>query len=434
MKESNGKMIIPRVFHRVWLGNEPMPDEFKRFGETWQSLHADWKMILWTDTTLPPLKNAWAYAQPRSLSAKCNIARYEILLQHGGIYVDTDFECLKNLEPLLQDVECFVAWEREDMANNAIIGVVPGHPFLRDLVDSLEERVRKMPNADPSVTQSGPHYLTDVLHRHPEVTVFPASLFYPYDWHERWRRFEVFPDAYAVHHWSMTWRATKWPQPRQLGDGTSPCLSVVIDSRNDSLRLEWVLEGLCVQTVSDFEVIVVSRAGDIPLDSLIRRFENRLHITHTSRKSPHMQLHPAEARNLGLELARASRTLFLGGDCLPDTDVVEAHATFRSTGFVPFGFRRIYPANKLYPFKPPLDYHGFRMHALKEPYYSATVYGDWRDVQGFSLSAPTDVVRELGGFDEQISDDFAQDLAWRLCKQKYRLIPLWNAYVTHLDS
>lgn len=427
-------ITIPRTFHRIWLGDQAMPDEYERFGDTWRFLHPGWEMRLWTDATLPPLKNAWAYAQPRSLSAKCNIARYEILLQHGGIYVDTDFECLKNVESLLQDIECFVAWEREGLANNAIIGAVPGHPFLRDLVDSLEENVRKMPDADPSVTQSGPYYLTNILGRHPEVTVFPASLFYPYQWHERWRRYEAFPDAYAVHHWSMTWRATKWPQPRQLGDGTLPCLSVVIDSCNDSLRLEWVLEGLCVQTVSDFEVIVVSRAGDMSIERLIHRFEDRLNITHATRKSRRKQLRPAEARNMGLRFARAARTLFLDGDCLPDTDVVEAHAKFGSTGFVPFGFRRIYPADKLYPFMPPLDYLGFQNYVADDPRHSFPMYGDWRDVQGFCLSAPTDVVCQLGGFGEKLSGDSAQDLAWRLSRQKYRLIPMWSSgYVTYLD-
>lgn len=427
-------MIIPRIFHRIWLGDQPMPDEFKRFGETWQSLHPEWEMLLWTDATLPPLKNAWAYAQPKSLAAKGNIARYEILLQYGGIYVDTDFECLKNLEPLLQDVKCFVAWEREDLANNAIIGAVPGHPFLHNLVDSLEENVRKMPDADPSVTQSGPHYLTGVLHRHPEVTVFPARLFYPYEWHERWRRHEVFPDAYAVHHWSMTWRATKWPQPKQLGNGSVPCLSVVIHSHDDDLRLEWVLEGLCVQSVSDFEVIVVSRSADKSIASLIHRFENRLDITHCCRKSRRKALRPAEAYNLGLRLARAPRTLLLDGNCLPDADVVEAYASFGDKAFVPFGFRHIYPADKLYPFRPPLDYYGFHMHAVEDPRYASAVYGDWRDVMGFCLSAPTEVLRQLGGFDEKFRGECAQDLALRLCKQKYRLIPMWNAYVTHLSS
>jgi hypothetical protein len=27
---------IPRIFHRIWLGGTAMPDEYKRFGDTWR--------------------------------------------------------------------------------------------------------------------------------------------------------------------------------------------------------------------------------------------------------------------------------------------------------------------------------------------------------------------------------------------------------------
>ena len=32
-------MIIPKVFHRVWLGGKPMPDHFVKWGEGWLAKH-----------------------------------------------------------------------------------------------------------------------------------------------------------------------------------------------------------------------------------------------------------------------------------------------------------------------------------------------------------------------------------------------------------
>ena len=418
-------MTIPRVFHRIWLGGQPMPTEYESFAETWRSLHLDWQMILWTDEVLPPLKNQRAYERSGSLSGKSNIARYEILLRYGGLYVDTDFECLKNLEPLLDRVECFVAWQRDGLANNAIIGAVPGHPFLQDLVDSLDEHILANSRSSLSIMQSGPYYLTGVLERHPEVTVFPASQFYPYEWHERWRRYERFTDAYAVHHWTLSNRATTWPKQKQLGNGVVPCLSVVIRVCDDGLRLEWVLEGLCVQTVNDFEVIVVDATGknSAAIKSLVEGYRGRLSITHLAQQK---ELRPAAVYNLGLRLARAKRVLFLEGDCLPDLDVVESHAVFGAKGFVPFGFRRYYPAEKLYRFLQPLDYDGLKMHAFKDPRCEepyGPLYGDWRDVAGFSFSAPTEALCKAGGFDVSARAS-NQDLVQRLYRSKYRLLPL----------
>jgi hypothetical protein len=418
-------MVIPRVFHHIWLGGQPMPAEYERFAETWQSLHPRWQMRMWTDETLPTLRNRWAFEGSNSLSGKANIARYEILLRYGGIYIDTDFECLKSLEPLLDGVECFVAWQRDGLANNAIIGAAPCHPFLQDLVDSLGEHIRSNPGSTLSIMQSGPYYLTRVLERHPEVTVFPAGQFYPYEWHERWRRHEHFPDAYAVHHWTLSNRVTTWPRQKQLGNGVLPCLSVVVRACDDGLRLHWVLEGLCVQTVSDFEVIVVDAASknSATIKSLVESYRGRLTVTYLAQQ---MGWRPAAAYNLGLQRARAKRVLFLEGDCLPDIDVVESHAVFGAKGFVPFAFRSYYPPEKLYRFIEPLDYDGLKKHACKDPRCEepyAPLYGDWRDVAGSCFSAPTVALRKAGGFDvsARASD---QDLVQRLYRAKYRLLPL----------
>jgi mannosyltransferase OCH1-like enzyme len=112
-------MAIPRTFHQLWLGPEPMPAEFQEFRTTWQRLHPGWEHKLWTDATLPPLENQRAFDLARSAAAKSNIARYEIVRRFGGVYIDTDFECKRSLEALLQGVDCFAAWERKGSANNA---------------------------------------------------------------------------------------------------------------------------------------------------------------------------------------------------------------------------------------------------------------------------------------------------------------------------
>jgi inositol phosphorylceramide mannosyltransferase catalytic subunit len=49
-----------------------------------------------------------------------DIARYEILLQVGGVYIDTDFECLRNVEPLIDGIECFAAQERDAVFENGL--------------------------------------------------------------------------------------------------------------------------------------------------------------------------------------------------------------------------------------------------------------------------------------------------------------------------
>ena len=46
-------MKIPRIFHQIWLGRQPMPIEFLEWQKTWTSLNPSWTLKLWTEDNLP---------------------------------------------------------------------------------------------------------------------------------------------------------------------------------------------------------------------------------------------------------------------------------------------------------------------------------------------------------------------------------------------
>lgn len=136
---------------------------------------------------------------------RADVLRYEILERFGGVWVDADFECLRDPSPLLEDVRCFAAWEVQDRwANNAIMGAVSTHPFLEQLIRGLTPSVNRNRGARPNKV-SGPQYLTRQLKRHGRgVTVFDQELFYPYGYKEVHDHGpgDTFQGAYAAHHWA----------------------------------------------------------------------------------------------------------------------------------------------------------------------------------------------------------------------------------------
>lgn len=185
-----------------------MPDHLAAYGDTWQRHHPGWEHRLWTEANMPPLANQRIYDDaeriaPRNVGQlRSDVARYEVLLEHGGVYVDCDMECLRPIDPLVAGVDCFAGWEDEARwVNNAVLGATPGHPFVAALVDGLAANVRRRRGARPNVL-TGPQYLTPLYRRHHEaVTVYPKATFYPYSWRELDRGGEPFPDSFAVHHW-----------------------------------------------------------------------------------------------------------------------------------------------------------------------------------------------------------------------------------------
>jgi mannosyltransferase OCH1-like enzyme len=197
---------IPRIIHRIWLGDEPLRDEFQRYGETWRKHHPGWEMCLWTEDDLPELALTQVLQRGRHHAERADVLRYELLKRFGGVYVDIDFECLRSLESLLDEVEVFAAFQLPERVSNAMLGAVPGHPLFERA--SREAALRIGVGTIPAAT--GPQFFTRLVKDFPEVTLYGSEKFFPYLWTEPHRANEHFPEAYAVHRWAekagMRWR------------------------------------------------------------------------------------------------------------------------------------------------------------------------------------------------------------------------------------
>lgn len=187
-----------------------MPEHLAAYVASWTRVHPAWEHKVWTEADLTWLRNQELFDgagthTPSVGQFRSDVARYEILHRHGGVYVDCDFEALAPLDELLLDVDCFAAWETDDRwVGNAILGAVAGHPFFEELIAGLPRNVRRNRGKRPTVL-SGPQYLTPVALRH-AVTLFPSSMMYPYRYDDvgTGRDLGPFPGAYAVHAWENT--------------------------------------------------------------------------------------------------------------------------------------------------------------------------------------------------------------------------------------
>lgn len=206
-------MTIPKVIHQIWVGGS-VPERFDAYRRSWRRHHPDWEHRLWHDGNLPELRNRRLFDQAARFVPAANvgqfradIVRYELLWLYGGVYVDVDFEALRPIDPLLgPDVECFAAWEVQDVwVNNAVMGAARAQPFIGRLVDKLPWSAARSRGQTPN-RLSGPQYLTPLYRRHPAgVTVFDKEMFYPYLYSDigTAKEHPPWPDtAYAVHHWA----------------------------------------------------------------------------------------------------------------------------------------------------------------------------------------------------------------------------------------
>lgn len=193
-------ILIPKVFHHVWFGGKPMPEEFRDYINSWRKHHPDWKFKLWNEDNIFPLQNQAEFDSAGQPAQKADIARYEILLRKGGVYLDTDFECFKSIEPLLGNTPAFAAEEDDDSIAIGIIGAVQGHPLLQEVVDALPASFAA--GGNPCQT-TGPQLFTRLARGNEDLRVFDRQLFYPVHYNGRvWGGSE---NAYALHHWAKSW-------------------------------------------------------------------------------------------------------------------------------------------------------------------------------------------------------------------------------------
>jgi mannosyltransferase OCH1-like enzyme len=189
-------LLIPKILHQIWLGPNPLPEEFVEYRETWRTHHPGWTLELWTEDRLPEhLRQADVTDRLRVPAERADILRLEVLWRYGGVYVDTDFECRRTLESLIEDVDFFTAYLKPGRVNNAIIGSTAGHPIL----DRALSELKPNPVYGYDKGAAGPLYLDRLVKEYPDIHIFEPELFYPATPGER-------SQAVAIHHAARSWK------------------------------------------------------------------------------------------------------------------------------------------------------------------------------------------------------------------------------------
>lgn len=194
---------IPRILHRT----VPVvtSDETERFWYNAKPLLPGWTFYDWREpldpADFPETSDLW----PKCTSGaqKAGLIRLEVLHRWGGVYIDSDVELYRSLEPLLA-LEGFAAWEDVRCCPDAVLGFRAGHPALKIML----EKARSAVMGKQGAWKSGPGVTTSTLPGREDVLLLPPGTFYPYHYKEKHRREEDHasqPWTFGAHHWAHSW-------------------------------------------------------------------------------------------------------------------------------------------------------------------------------------------------------------------------------------
>ena len=210
---------IPKIIHQIWFGGD-IPEKYAKLQESWKKYNPDWEYILWTDESIKDIKllNEDIFNSTQNYGAKSDIARYEILFQFGGLYIDTDFECLQSFD-LLNSICDFYAGlfsSKETTINNALLAATPKHPIFKNCLNSIKS-VGDSNHSDLIFHSTGPQFMTDVFYKHYKTDekiniIFPISFFYPFPntlrhiTNQKKIQKYIKKESYAIHYWDVSWQ------------------------------------------------------------------------------------------------------------------------------------------------------------------------------------------------------------------------------------
>jgi len=136
---------IPKTIHYIWFGGKPKSANMMAVIDTWRTLMPGYEVREWNESNIDVTGHPWMkrmYEEGRYAFAS-DYARFQILWEHGGVYLDTDMAMKKSIEPLLNE-RCLWSFELDAFLATCIIASVPQHPLIRALMaeyDGLREAV-----------------------------------------------------------------------------------------------------------------------------------------------------------------------------------------------------------------------------------------------------------------------------------------------------
>ena len=230
---STNDVHIPKILHQTWK-TKSLPPNFLRWRHSWLRHHGGWQHHLWTDLENRQLvKSDYPWLLyffdnlPKHIQ-RVDIVRYLYLHKYGGVYADLDFECLKPIDPLLNNKVLLGKISNDDdwLHNipNAFMASVPKHDFWLFVVHLAISRM-SLNFITEDVT--GPVLIRDAYRLYEkynpgDIQLLNPGMVYGFDW-RKYSEFqcssrylfgyffdemkckELFPNAYSITYWSHSW-------------------------------------------------------------------------------------------------------------------------------------------------------------------------------------------------------------------------------------
>lgn len=210
--------MIPKVIHYCWFGGKPIPNELRKYMKSWKRLCPDYQIRKWDESNFdvdrhPFVKAAYAAEAWAFVS---DYARLKVVYDHGGIYLDTDIELLKNTDFLLEH-DFFIGIQQKGKCDQAYattglgFGAVKYHEVVRKMMNEYDEigfdleskEKFACPILNTKVLNGYGYKPSDDVQNYNGMVVYPSEFFDPCS--PGSDKMLLTGNTVSIHHYSATW-------------------------------------------------------------------------------------------------------------------------------------------------------------------------------------------------------------------------------------
>ena len=209
--------MIEKKIHYVWLGNREIPEKQNTFIHGWQELHPDWEIVRWDQKNFDCDSNSWVKAEieQHNWAFAADVIRIIVLLNHGGVYLDTDIELFKPLDDLAAENDFFIGYESDFWFGNAVLGAKKGHRILHEVYKRYLTPYEKLYkgtnmlyvlNFSASIKRLYNAALDGKTKKLPDNTLLLSQeFFFPKNYITH--RIKITKNTMAIHHLASNWHS-----------------------------------------------------------------------------------------------------------------------------------------------------------------------------------------------------------------------------------
>lgn len=144
---------IPKNIHYCWLSSDPFPAAIQKSMKSWKEKLPEYDFVLWDFEKFDVSESIWVRQafEAKKYAFAADYIRLYALYHHGGIYLDTDVEVVKNFDDLLE-LPYFAGTEGGGWIEAGILASEKNADWVKQCLDYFDKPFLKPDNSLDMIT------------------------------------------------------------------------------------------------------------------------------------------------------------------------------------------------------------------------------------------------------------------------------------------